>query len=420
MEAFIGSYGIPFKDFNNLINETNALIAGSAALALYLQQEGIEVNYKPNDLDIWVSYERPCICRSCQKGNKNPELAFVQLSSFLSEYGFKDSKKFSNKPDNNDDLYRYSSTLSFIEKVTSFMNADGQEIQIIQVRSPNLVKYIQHSFDLSCCVTWWDSKDNVFKTHNPLKTKAKQMYHMRDKVYDELDQKELLRYEKYKSRGFTFTDPPCPFKVIPDNRTFADTSDATKKWTKVSKKSTDDNTIIKSINAFDIITFDKTPIKEYLARSDWNVIIKSADMYYGFNRKVLKKIISSTRKNTICEVSGFKKSVTTYKLPFGHRVSEKSLSVLELADYSIYEPIIDIEASKSNPLSISVYKFKCYTVQGWENNSADFIVEPSIIPPPTIIRKQVIEAIQQQMQYDAPIAAMLPPGAPYNPDLGLD
>ena len=54
MEEFLDSYELPFHAFRTLVTENNALVAGSAALALYLKQEGVDPGFEPNDLDIWV------------------------------------------------------------------------------------------------------------------------------------------------------------------------------------------------------------------------------------------------------------------------------------------------------------------------------------------------------------------------------
>lgn len=423
MELFIDSYGIPFEDFSKIMNDTNALIAGSSALALYLQQEGIDPGFKPNDIDIWIAYEDQCNCRSCQKGNKNPELIFTQLSSFLEEFGFKDSKKFSSLSALDSEQYLYSASLSNIQKVTAFKNSDGQEIQIIQARTQQLLNYIKCKFDLSCCVTWWDSKENIFKTHNPVKTKAKMMYNMNDKTLGELSDKEIPRYEKYKARGFTFIDPPCPFNKTPDPRSFTG-SDV---WTKKSKK---DPTIVKPIKAFDILTFDKTPIKEFLYESEWNIVIKSADMYYGFNRKVLDRMVSQTRKTYIVE--SIKNGVATYKLPFGYLISDDSMLMMLKSDYSIYEPIIDtpVKTRTKVPEILSLYKLKCYTIAGWEKSTVDLITPtsapatPAVPKVPHIIRTRAsstdsIAAVAPANPF-MHVREILPPGAPYNPDIGLD
>ena len=81
MENFITSYGLPFHDFQELLKKTGAVVAGSAALALYLQQESIDAGFIPNDMDIFV--HRPCPCDQC-----NPLVQFVRL------HGFKKTGKF--------------------------------------------------------------------------------------------------------------------------------------------------------------------------------------------------------------------------------------------------------------------------------------------------------------------------------------
>ena len=76
MEEFITSYGLPFHDFQELLKRINGLVTGSAALAMYLKQEGIDPGFVPNDIDIFIQ-ERG-ISSVCNV-----------LVRFLRKYGFR-------------------------------------------------------------------------------------------------------------------------------------------------------------------------------------------------------------------------------------------------------------------------------------------------------------------------------------------
>ena len=56
--SIMRQYGIAeVNDFTKFL-DSNTIVAGSFALASYLIQEGIEVDFEPNDIDIFVSTEK--------------------------------------------------------------------------------------------------------------------------------------------------------------------------------------------------------------------------------------------------------------------------------------------------------------------------------------------------------------------------
>ena len=90
--------------------------------------------------------------------------------------------------------------------------------------------------------------------------------------------------------------------------------------------------------------------------------------------------------------------------------------MLSKSDYSVYEPFFDMTVNYGKSGLVSLHSFKCYTVAGWENKKPDFIV-----PTPVPAKRSILPAVPvAPVAAPMPIAAMLPPGAPYNPDLGLD
>jgi hypothetical protein len=81
MEELITSYELPFHDFQKLLKRIDCVVTGSAALAMYLKQEGIDSGFVPNDIDIFVQ----------ERGDYS---VCSELTQFLRKYGFKKSDKF--------------------------------------------------------------------------------------------------------------------------------------------------------------------------------------------------------------------------------------------------------------------------------------------------------------------------------------
>ena len=184
-KELIESYNINFNEFKKIITKVGALITGSFALAGFLQQEGIDIGYEPNDMDIFVS-----------------PLELDKLFSFIETYGY---KKFEQ---NVDDYVSFNKVDNYccvhgIDHIVSFRNDNNKKIQVIVVKSDNIKEYINKNFDLSVCISWWNVDNDTFDTLVPELTKKKEMY-----VNTPLTKKLLTRIEKYKQRGFTIVNKP--------------------------------------------------------------------------------------------------------------------------------------------------------------------------------------------------------------------
>jgi len=191
MDELITSYGLPFHDFQELLKRINGVVTGSAALAAYLKQEGVDPGFVPNDIDIFIQ-ERG-ISSVCN-----------MLVRFLRKYGFRKSDEFDEEICG---VSRsYYSEMNSIVSVDSYTNEAGKEIQVISLRPmvPRIEDYICTQFDLSICATWWDSER--FHTLNPSLTKRKLMYHIDKPLVLLVDIKVDVRIEKYLLRGFTMID----------------------------------------------------------------------------------------------------------------------------------------------------------------------------------------------------------------------
>ncbi len=187
MEELITSYGLPFHDFQKLLKRINGVVTGSAALAMYLKQEGIDSGFVPNDIDIFVQERGDSVCS--------------ELTQFLQKHEFKKSDKFDEEGGRS-----YYPELNDILTVDSYTNEAGKEIQIICLNTTEerIEDYICTQFDLSICATWWDSER--FHTLNPSLTKRKMMYRIDKPLVLLIDSKLDVRIEKYLLRGFTLVD----------------------------------------------------------------------------------------------------------------------------------------------------------------------------------------------------------------------
>ena len=356
MESLITSYGINFKSFQQTIKNLNGLVAGSSALAEYLKQEGIEPGFQPNDIDIFIpGYKVPARdAWNCIIPGKYEIKSLNIMKEFLAMFGFNENGKFSTLDKSNED---YSTSLNKIQKVTSFYNADKDEIQIIVVDDHRLLDYIYKDFDLSACISWWNSDTNTFHTMNPYTTKRKEIYITRNAGTGELHRMNKLRIHKYKVRGFKIIDKPCPFVDERDSRDL------------LSDKKFDD------IEVTDIFTLDAISIRDYLQKSEWNIVIKAGEAFYGFERKVLMDCLNS-KPVSIDRIGKL------YKTPLNQCITLEAFNKLRYSDYSIYELKSAYSVPSYGGRVNSLFHMHCYSIKQWVNGSGATNI---MIPPQHLI-----------------------------------
>ena len=317
MESFITSYGLPFHDFQELLKKTGAVVAGSAALALYLQQEGIDAGFIPNDMDIFV--RRPCPCDQC-----NPLVQFVRL------HGFKKTDKFDCNTIAAENARAYYSSMGGIRNVVSYMNDDGKEVQVISLSSDGDIKdYITDHFDLSICATWWDGEG--FHTVDSESTKRKIMYRMtKPSDLDYLETKIQSRVEKYLLRGFRFDNEVSAAAAVID-------------YSKIS--------------AYDMMTLEDIPLSDFLLRSPSNIVIKVREQYYAFDRKMLIDYMVGKR----AYVNDW---VEIFETPYRQYLSGANMNLIRSDVFRIYE-LCDESSVPFRGGMVSIYDVKAFTVKMW-------------------------------------------------------
>lgn len=319
MESFVESYGLPFDGFRNLLIQTGSTVAGSAALALYLKQEGVDPGFEPNDMDIWA-YETHDTWHS--NGRVDQLANSTKFTIFLVKHGYNLSTKFDNSINEN-----YYATLSNVKHIFSFINENGKEIQVILLREQNMVQYIQNHFDLSACITWWSPPQNKFYTSYPEQTLKKEIYILPSFANEE---RTLARVEKYKARGFTVQEQPCKA---------------------MSRQDPLENMgAIENMTAFDVFAYDDVKIGEFLRQSSYHVLLYVGEQFHAYHRKHLQKYL----EGHTCEHPEYG---TLCELPHKQLIPYSILQVLPYSDYSIIQlkQVIDL-----------LYSLEYYTTAQWE------------------------------------------------------
>jgi hypothetical protein len=322
---------IAINDFGNFL-DSNTIIAGSFALASYLIQEGVEVDFEPNDVDIFVSTEK-------FGGVDN----FIEkITDFMSLYDYTAHEEGWAGGD-----YDIGTE---IKRVVSFKNrAINKKIQIIVVQTLNLTEYIKTFFDLSVCATWWNSKEYRFETLDPEHTLRKEMYTL-DLWIDIV---KSSRVQKYTDRGFTSIHKPCP--VISDRDLRLDL----------------DNDKFSDIVVHNIFTLEESPIRDFLRESRWNIILKAGEQYYGFDRAELMKYMA-TKKTYVRRIDD-----EVYETPFKQCITTEAFIYLGYGDYTIYELDTTITVTVHGVVK-SLFHLVCYSVSQWVNNSVGMLLSPVI------------------------------------------
>ena len=354
MNALISSYGIDFQAFQLTLSQVRGIVAGSSALAAYLKQEGIEPGYEPNDIDIFVPGHLEPVrdARGYRVAGQFMIRSLKTMKDFLAPYGFTENDKF-GPIDGPIEPNTYSESLNRIQKVTSFTNACGKEVQVIVIDSYNLIDHISKDFDISACITWYDVSSNTFKTFDPDATKRKEMYLMHTPNIDELHEKNKARLEKYISRGFKLIEKPCPFVDGRDPRD------------QLTHKKFED------IEVIDIFTLDEMPLIDYLQKTSWNIVLKAGETYYGFERKALMDYMK-TKSSNIGRIG------TVYETPFNQCITSEGYHQLRYADYSIYELKSAYSVPTYGGRVKSLFHLGCYSVKDWIDGKEGGLVQ---MPP---------------------------------------
>jgi len=340
MQQFIESYDLPFVPFREIVDTTNSLVAGSAALALYLQQSGIDPGFVPGDMDIWTEDTPDLLSLSGNYHRHSNQHLFTDLFLRHNYYVVYKSGPLS-------DSYE---PLHSITKIYEFINRDGKKIQLILLREKNIHAYIRRHFDLSICITWWNTRDNHFEAMFPIYTAKKIMFVHPDIV---LTEREHKRIQKYTDRGFVLRAFPPLYQFKPDLR--------------------EDVSFFGEEMAFHIIDYEEVRCSDFLAASDWNILLRIGQQFHAYERKALYTYLTQ-HQSEVHDLG------TVYDTPHKQSLVQGSLTVLSHSDFSIFELIHEYTLpSIVYPISDkSIHRIQCYTVADWKNGTPGFTID---VPP---------------------------------------
>jgi len=340
MQEFVESYDLPFAPFREIVDTTNSLVAGSAALALYLQQCGVDPGFVPGDMDIWVEDTPELLSLSGNYHQHSNQNLFTNLFIRHNYYTISKSGPLSESYE----------PLHSITRIYEFINRDGKKIQLILLREKNIHAYIRQHFDLSICITWWNSRDNLFEALFPRDTLRKIMF-MHPVVLS--TERELKRIQKYTERGFVLRDVPPLYRFKADPR--------------------EDVSFFGEETAFHIIDYEEVRCSDFLSASDWNILLRIGQQFQAYERKALCDYLNQHRS----EVHDLG---TVYETPHKQSLIHGSLTALSHSDFSIFELIPEYTLrSIVYPISDkSIHSIKCYTVADWKEGIPGFTID---VPP---------------------------------------
>lgn len=322
MEEFITSYGLEFPVFREKMIAGKAIVAGSSALALYLKQEGVEPGFSPNDIDIFITSPSE-LGESCRFISFLNHKVVGQLAYFFIRSGYNVTRTHEQKENNYENVSGITCILCFEHP---FLKTT---IQLICLRSKDVVQAIQESFDLTACMTWWDpSTTDRMQTRCSESTRQKKTYDV--KGYQ--TEKAVLRRQKYKERGFEFLRSPPRCLHQTDSR---------------AGLGRDDCEFIGK-TAFDCIHQEDVEIVPFLQKSPWNILLRTGETDYAFDRAILTAYLDSKQ---MLDSQGR----TVFSTPFRQMLTEEQRWAIDCSDWSIFDIRPSVECS-------SYYHLTCYSL----------------------------------------------------------
>ena len=319
MDTFLERYSLNAIAFRRLLAESSALMSGSAALALYLEQEGIEAGYEPDDMDVWIS-----------STEWDEQLWTLPWTNFLLRSGYQVTENFRQ-------LDQYQEYIDCIQRVLTF-ERDGKKVQLIVVCVTDLKEYVANHFDFSACMTWWSITSERFETIYPVLTRGKKMF-IRGRSISQGDvARAEQRLEKYRSRGFELVEEPPPYYYVPDERLEVDIA------------------VWEGVRAFDVWQYEEVGVADHLRRSEWNIVVGCGSSWGAYNRRSLIRYMEEHR--TITDMG------VLYDTPYRQTVVHEAWDLLAYSDYSVYRLVEGVEQT-INDVPKTIYAMEAYSVEGW-------------------------------------------------------
>jgi hypothetical protein len=212
MDSIFKLFNIPTADITEVTRKTGSIIAGSAPLCAFVGGK-----WEPNDLDIWYydNYEGDGICDPPMGSYDKLKNTIEMYTELLAKCGYKlCDRPYGKDEEERDDYtaltYKFS---DIVKRVYKFYNDDNRKSVQLIITYAHTGTAI-NSFDLSCCVTWWDPRKSddpskMLQTLEPELTLSGRMYYTYDdRVGHVMTDREKERLKKYEAREFTFIKSP--------------------------------------------------------------------------------------------------------------------------------------------------------------------------------------------------------------------
>lgn len=170
----------------SLLEITDAVIAGSAALYEYMIESNKNLEWEPNDIDIWI------------KKTDKIDLYKPIYETIICSFGYEMIESNMYMMRNYKDLK--------VDNIISFHKKDNfKKIQLI-IHNYENTEEILKSFDISCCAIAWSPTKNLMTLPNALadinKMEANIMQDYTELLDKTNNERAISRINKYKKRGF--------------------------------------------------------------------------------------------------------------------------------------------------------------------------------------------------------------------------
>ncbi len=340
MEAFLTAYGLPYGAFRELMCTTNSLVAGSAALSLYLQQEGL-AGFEEGDLDVWVdtrSVSTPIVAPAApmQSGAMQSVASAASVRSSFLHFLLQNQYAL---------VRSYATEYNSVCEILSF-ERDGKKVQVILVNESDLIGYVRDNFDLSVCMTWWDAQADRFETLWP-ETLRFEMHVESEDASEAVIIRQVGRIQKYEARGFRLVEHPCPAFAMRDELVGLEELGT----------------------AFDTISYEEVNCAEFL-RSSWHVLLRVGEQFHAYDRRDLVRYMEAHAVHSPIGV--------LYDTPHKQSLTEEAKEWLLLSDYAI-AVLVAAGSMEIGRFKRSVHECFFFTVEEWLKGSEGTLGVPGVV-----------------------------------------
>lgn len=326
MEQFIIEYGFQFQVFQEMILKTESLFAGSAALALYLKENGINTVFL-NDVELFTT-----------------EKHMETIIDFLMENGY----------------LVFERPHQILQKTTNEFictNTNDKCIELFVVSdSYNTLDFVLCNTVLSICASWWNAKENMFNTLSPSDTLSMDMYICQISLQNtDLDEYVERQIKMFTECGFNLFPPPRP--SITYNKTDM----------REIMEENDCKLIGKTV--FDIEAYDDVSAILFLKSSPNNILIEQGEHLHGYNRLRLHDAVRNRYR--WYPYIGY-----VYTTPIGHNITHLGMDVLLYSDYTVFRFDENFTVPINEYDTVNMSTVYCYTLLQYLNKDACEFVSP--------------------------------------------